>query len=382
MPRESATTSGLTCTGTLENFTILRSDTFKDDYHVASSRYRTSLQFSGPIGEGGSLWKWCFDRLEYFLDLRPEYESIYDVNRARFGSDPGLATSGRGTPVRGATDVAVLNAFNYDLHDFEEIYHKSNLLIPSPRSPNVRFLDPRTQKGAWIDLDASTTNLRTGMLHATNMDIYGPLREAYVDLYFDALGGKNWFRVGKQQHVWGKADFFRLQDVVNPVNFADHFFIDPFDDTRIPLWSALFEHRFGDVGMFKELAGSAIWVFDRYTSLGFGNGSQPWAIGFGRELGSFAFNSNLFGRFPLPERARQLGQLGAHLRPAPGLEPQELGRRHEVGVAVGQRPRPADGLVRVPGRARVRLEPASHPGHSGLQRGAARGGHSWWRARH
>jgi hypothetical protein len=36
-------------------------------------------------------------------------------------------------------------------------------------------------------------------------------------------------------------------------------------------------------------------VFDRYTSLGFGNGGQPWAIGFGRELGSFAFGSSEFG---------------------------------------------------------------------------------------
>src|SRR5215470_10314835 len=32
--------------GYLENFTILRNDTFKDNYHVASSRYRTSLQLS------------------------------------------------------------------------------------------------------------------------------------------------------------------------------------------------------------------------------------------------------------------------------------------------------------------------------------------------
>jgi hypothetical protein len=287
--------------GYLDNFTILRSDTFKDQYHFASSRYRASLQFSGPIGpEGSRPWGLPFDRLEYFMELRPEYESIYDVNGARFGDDPGLATSGRGTPVRSATNVAVLNQFNFNLHDFEELYAKSNLLIPSPRSPKVRFLDPRTQEGAWIDLNRSQTDFRTGMLQATNWDLYYPIREFYVDMYFDALGGTNWLRLGKQQHVWGKADFFRLQDVVNPVNFADHFFIDPFDDTRIPLWSALFEHRFGDVGIFKELAGSAVWVFDRYTSLGFGSGPQPWAIGFGRELGSFAFNSNLFGNFLFP----------------------------------------------------------------------------------
>ncbi|MBI2962938.1 MAG: hypothetical protein HYY35_04225 [Deltaproteobacteria bacterium] len=278
--------------GYVENFTILRSDTFKDDYHVASSRYRTSLQFSGPMMAEGARPLGLLDRLEYFMELRPEYESIYDLS-GRFGS-PGRATSGRGKPL-GASNAGFVSAFGFDPHDFEEIYQKSNLLLPSPRSPDVDFVDPRTQREAWYDLDASGTDLRLGRLQATNWDLYYPIREFYIDAYFDAAGGKNWLRIGKQQHVWGKADFFRLQDVVNPVNFAEHFFIDPFDDTRIPLWSALFEHRFGDVGPFKQLAGSVVWVFDRYTPLGFGNGAQPWAIGFGRELGTFAFGNDLFG---------------------------------------------------------------------------------------
>jgi hypothetical protein len=291
--------------GYVDNFTILRSDTFKEDYHAASSRYRASLQFSGPIPDGGFL-----NRLEYFMELRPEYESIYDVS-GRYGN-PGRATSGRGVPL-GAPSFAPLNNAGilstfrnpdgtprFNGHDFEDIYAKSNLLIPSPRSPDVKFLNRQTQKGAWTDLDASGTDLRWGRLQATNADLYYPIRETYIDMYFDAAGGLNWLRLGKQQHVWGKADFFRLQDVVNPVNFADHFFIDPFDDTRIPLWSALFEHRFGDVGLFKQLAGSVVWVFDRYTSLGFGNGSQPWAIGFGRELGAFAYGSSLFGNALFP----------------------------------------------------------------------------------
>ncbi len=285
--------------GYLDNFSILRSDTFKDEYHVASARYRASLQFGGPIGpEPSSPWGLPFDRLEYFMELRPEYESIYDVSN-RFGSDPAISTSGRGRKP-GASNAGLLSAFGFNKNDFEEIYQKSNLRIVDARSPSVKFLNPDTQRRAWEDLDASTTDLRIGRVQATNWDLYYPIREAYVDMYFDAAGGKNWLRFGKQQHVWGKADFFRLQDVVNPVNFADHFFIDPFDDTRIPLWSALFEHRFGDVGIFKELAGQAVWVFDRYTSLGFGSASQPWAIGFGRELNAFAFGTNLFGNALFP----------------------------------------------------------------------------------
>ena len=51
--------------GYVDNFTILRNDTFKSDYHVASSRYRASLQLSGPI----YALQEHFDRFEYFIEL-------------------------------------------------------------------------------------------------------------------------------------------------------------------------------------------------------------------------------------------------------------------------------------------------------------------------
>jgi hypothetical protein len=283
--------------GYLDNFTILRSDTFKDDYHVASSRYRASLQLSASALEGGSLFGVPIGRIEYFVELRPEFESIYDLSD-RFGDRSSRATSGRGQPPE-ATNAGLLSAFGYNPRDFEEIYQKSNLLIVHPINPNVRYIRKQTEKNAWYDLDASTSDLRFGRLESTNQDLYYPVREAYTDIYFDAFG-LNWLRLGKQQHVWGKADFFRLQDIVNPVNFADHFFIDPFDDTRIPLWSALLEHRFGEVGPFSQLVGSVVWVFDRYRPLAFGAGEQPWAIGFGRELDAFAFGNDVFGDLIFP----------------------------------------------------------------------------------
>ena len=77
--------------GYLDNFVILRNDTFKTDYHVASDRYRASLQFSGPIGGDERPFGLPFDRLEYFMELRPEYESIYDIS-PRFGSENGIST--------------------------------------------------------------------------------------------------------------------------------------------------------------------------------------------------------------------------------------------------------------------------------------------------
>lgn len=289
--------------GYVDNFTILRNDTFKTDYHVASSRYRASVQLAGPL----YMFQDYFDRFEYFIELRPEYESIYDIDD-KFGNgrkgEGKRFVSGR-TKYPSPGNAAFLRAFGYDPSHFGEFWPKEappgpggairfmyNLLPGSQYNVPGRYRDSRDK--AYFGLDASQNDLRFGMVRETNMDLYYPVREAYFDFFWKALGGRNWLRIGKQQHVWGKADFFRLQDVVNPVNFADHFFIDLFDDTRVPLWSALFEHRFGNIGPLRDVAGSVVYVFDRYTPLGFGNSAQPWSIGFGRTLDAFAFGNDLF----------------------------------------------------------------------------------------
>src|SRR5712692_4254700 len=102
--------------GYVDNFTILRSDTFKEDYHVAASRYRVSLQLSGPL----RIWQDIFNRFEYFIELRPEYESIYDIGN-RFGRGRGedtIAVSGRTRfPKR---NKGLLQAFGFNPHKFAE----------------------------------------------------------------------------------------------------------------------------------------------------------------------------------------------------------------------------------------------------------------------
>ena len=90
---------------------------------------------------------------------------------------------------------------------------------------------------------------------------------------------------------------------MNPVNFGDHFFIDLFDDTRVPLWSALFEHRFGNIGPLRDVAGSVIYVFDRHTPTGLGHPAQPWATGFGRTIDGFVFGNDLFSSAVFPGMA-------------------------------------------------------------------------------
>jgi len=308
MPAWGEEASTVALHGYLDNFTILRNSHFVEDYHIASSRYRASIQVSGSL----NWFRDVFDRLEYFMELRPEYESIYDLSD-KFGDGRNIkeiAVSGRTRyPCSNCAggNNALLRAFGYNPHNFAEFWPVDNAIFPYNLIPGSRYNVPGRAPGhdsrdAYFDQTLSQDFLRFGLLESTNMDIYYPFRELYTDLFFDAFGGRNWLRIGKQQHVWGKADFFRLQDVVNPVNFADHFFIDLFDDTRVPLWSVLGEHRFGQVGPFKDLAGSFVWVFDRYTPLGFGNSAQPWAIGFGRTLDAFTFGNDLFGQALFPGR--------------------------------------------------------------------------------
>lgn len=317
--------------GYIDNFTILRSDTFKEDYHIASSRYRASIQLSGPL----RIWRDIFNRFEYFIELRPEYESVYDLTE-RFGrgrDTDTIAVSGRARFPR--RNRALLEAFGLNPHKFAEFWPIANLMIPYSLVPGSSYGIPNrpqnTRKTAYVGLNQSQNDLRFGMLRDTNFDLYYPFREVYFDLFFDAFGGRNWVRLGKQQHVWGKADFFRLQDIVNPVNFSDHFFIDLFDDTRVPLWSALFEHRFGAVGPLKDVAGSIVWVFDRYTSLGFGHPAQPWAIGFGKTIDAFALGNDLFAEALFPGQGLNVA-LYDDRRPAWNLKNSGIGTRWEATI--------------------------------------------------
>ncbi len=317
--------------GYVDNFSILRSDTFKSDYHVASSRYRASVQLAGSL----RVLRDYFQRFEYFIELRPEYESIYDISD-RFGNgrdSDSIAVSGRVQPVR--ANKGLLEAFGYNPRNFAEFWPHSNAIFPYNLKPGSRYNVPGRRhdldsRDAYFGLDQSQNDLRFGMLRETNFDLYYPVREAYFDFFWDAFGGRNWLRIGKQQHVWGKADFFRLQDIVNPVNFGDHFFIDLFDDTRIPLWSILLEHRFGTIGPFRDVAGSIVWVFDRYTSLGFGHSAQPWSIGFGRTLDAFAFGNDLFGQALFPGRDDVNMALHRNGAPAWNLKNSGIGMRWEA----------------------------------------------------
>jgi len=53
--------------------------------------------------------------------------------------------------------------------------------------------------------------------------------------YLDTEIADSFWRIGKQQVVWGQADGLKVLDVVNPQSYRE-FILDDFDDSRIPLW--------------------------------------------------------------------------------------------------------------------------------------------------
>ena len=142
------------------------------------------------------------------------------------------------------------------------------------------------------DLNLDNIDVATG-----NTDSNGRLYP-FRELYVDAVAGDFWFRVGKQQIVWGKTDFFRLQDVINPIDFGQHFFFDSFEDIRIPQWMASAQWKFGSLGPLTDNALQVVWNFDRFQGVGLGNPSQFWAHPFAKDVSTFAIFNTFFSPEP------------------------------------------------------------------------------------
>jgi hypothetical protein len=283
--------------GYVENQEIIRNTNYVTDYNVASIRNRIDLQPSGQIIENGTLPTVMGVPLgtglsvSYFAEIRPGYEGAYDLVPDRFGNHT-TGFSGIGVSEFDGTGqtagLALLQAFGYHPKQFKGVVART-LLFPEPISQNIS--DYRVVNGVatscWgcINATQSVSNLR--FERDDSNQYYYPDREAYLDFRWDFFGS-NLLRVGKQQNVWGKADFFRLQDIINPVDYGQHFFIEPFEDTRIPQLAAWLQHRFGDILGLQDVAGNLVWNFDTFNPVGLGVGGQPWAVNFGDQKKAFA----------------------------------------------------------------------------------------------
>jgi hypothetical protein len=151
----------------------------------------------------------------------------------------------------------------------------------------------------------------------------------------DATIGDWWFRVGKQQIVWGKTDFFRLQDLVNPVDFGQHFFFDSFEDIRIPQWIMSIQRKFGDIGPTTDNAVQLIWNFDEFKGIGLGNPSAAWGHPFAKEKSTFAGFNEYFSVEPCVSAATAIAN-GMGARDVCGSQgPRDYRKPSGFGQPVG-----------------------------------------------
>lgn len=116
------------------------------------------------------------------------------------------------------------NSFDNGMRLFVEIatrYEHADHLEPGqPRQENASKLNRR-----WLMSDKAEMELR----------------ELYIDGYVDDV----FFRLGKQQTVWGQSDGLQVLDVVNPLRYRE-FISDDLESRRIPLWTANVEFPVGD----------------------------------------------------------------------------------------------------------------------------------------
>jgi len=79
---------------------------------------------------------------------------------------------------------------------------------------------------------------------------------AIREWFIDAEVSDTYFRIGKQQVVWGQADGLKVLDVVNPQSYRE-FILDDFEDSRIPLWTMNVEIPVGESDSLQLL-----WIPD------------------------------------------------------------------------------------------------------------------------
>lgn len=165
---------------------------------------------------------------------------------------------------------------------------------------------------AWYEASLDFDNDLKELIASKERDDFrhdNDLREVYVDF---APG--NWkFRAGKQQIVWGESDGFRMADIINPLDYSWHYFHPPWEDIRVPLWSADIRYAFPwDVGPFSNLFAEFVFIPNSFDG-----GMKPTGLAPHGANWSFANYVQPFLDFiedGTPEESWRNSELGMRLR--------------------------------------------------------------------
>ncbi|MBL4659092.1 MAG: hypothetical protein JKY19_01955 [Alcanivoracaceae bacterium] len=110
--------------------------------------------------------------------------------------------------------------------------------------------DGMDKLGSLTDNTKNFSSINHALLSGSDGDV--SIREWYVDT--EAFGA--FWRIGKQQVVWGQADGLKVLDVVNPQSFRE-FILGDFANSRIPLWMLNVELPIKEAGSLQLL-----WIPD------------------------------------------------------------------------------------------------------------------------
>jgi hypothetical protein len=236
--------------GFFETINIFRSKNFSKNPILTQNRNTAETEIDFTLAEDwGAVRKWSA-----FLDGRVFYDGVYDFNDNDFGSDAG-------EPLPGLPDPAPGFGPNRGFR----LLGRRPLQFAVPVRPD----DRRGKIPRYLARDKDALSYRA------------ELRELYTDFEIENVfntGDNVFFRIGKQQIIWGRSDLFRLLDVVNPIDFGRHLFVEEFETIRKPLWATQVVWKFGPTGVFADLNLELDWIWNEFEPAGLGQGGTPYPI--------------------------------------------------------------------------------------------------------
>lgn len=236
--------------GFLETINILRSRNFSKNPILTQQRNTAETEIDLTLAQDwAGIRKWSV-----FADLRFFYDGVFDINDNDFGNDAGERLPGLPDQIPGFGRNRGFRLLGQGLLQFA---------VP------VRPGDRRGKIPGYLGDDLGSLRHRWES------------RELYTDIEFENVFGTGdnvFFRIGKQQIIWGRSDLFRLLDVVNPIDFGRHLFVEEFETIRKPLWSTQAVWKFGPVGPFADLNLEFDWIWNEFEPAGLGQGGTPYPI--------------------------------------------------------------------------------------------------------
>ncbi len=262
----------LEISGFVENATYFRNE-------VGLSKFRNTLQLEGTklLGNLGA-----FSEVSINGTFRATYDGVYDLNSDEYGDGAGGAifltpvipatgfnvAPGGGIPLGNLTTEGLRNEGLEILGQSRHTVKGHGLELAVPVRPCDK--DSRGCLGGYMD--DSLNELR----YSDFNDRWDFIRELYVNAVIDMDSGTTFnLSVGKKQEVWGRADLFRVLDVINPVDYSRNNIYDELEDTRIPLWMATAEWQFGANDLLDDMNVQFVWIFDKFRPNKLGQSGTP-----------------------------------------------------------------------------------------------------------